>query len=370
VAANGKVKIGLIGVGNISPAYIKGTRAFDILDLVAVSDIDVERAKARAKEFDIPKAYTVDELLADPEVEIVVNLTVPQSHAEVNGKIINAGKSAYAEKPFGLSRAEGKPVLDAAAAKKLLVGCAPDTFLGGGIQTCRKLIDEGAIGVPVAAVAYMVGHGPESWHPNPTFYYARGGGPMFDMGPYYLTALINLLGPVKRVTASARASFPERTATSKDLYGLKIPVEIPTHVAGVMDFESGAIGNLIMSFDVWSHTLPRIEIYGSEGSLSVPDPNTFGGPVKIRKSSDKDWQDVTLTHGYTDNMRGIGVADMAYALRSGRANRASGALAYHVLDLMQSFHDASESGKHINIESTVAKPAALPVGLEHGKLDD
>jgi predicted dehydrogenase len=364
-----KVKVGLIGVGNISPAYIKGSRSFEILDLVAVADLDVERAKARAKEFDVPKAYSVDELLADPEIEIVVNLTVPQAHAEVSLKAVNAGKNVYAEKPFGLSRDEGKPVLDAAAAKGLLVGCAPDTFLGGGIQTCRKLIDEGAIGEPVAAVAYMAGHGPESWHPNPTFYYQRGGGPMFDMGPYYLTALINLLGGVKRVTASARASFQERTATSKELNGLKIAVEVPTHIAGVMDFQSGAIGTLIMSFDIWSHNLPRIEIYGSEGSLSVPDPNTFGGPVKIRKATDSDWQDVTLTHGYTDNMRGIGVADMAYALRSGRPNRASGKLAYHVLDLMQSFHDASETNQHIAVGSSVEKPAPLPVGLKPGTLD-
>lgn len=364
-----KVKIGIIGVGNISPAYIKGAGTFEILDLVALADLDVERAKARAKEFNVPKACSVDELLADPEIEIVINLTIPQAHAQVNLKAIQAGKHVYAEKPFGLSREEGKPVLDAAAAGKLLVGCAPDTFLGGGIQTCRKLIDDGAIGEPVAAVAYMAGHGPESWHPNPSFYYQRGGGPMFDMGPYYLTALINLIGPVKRVTASARASFSERTATSKDLYGTKIGVEVPTHIAGVMDFASGAVGNLIMSFDIWSHNLPRIEIYGSEGSLSVPDPNTFGGPVKIRKATENDWRDVPLTHGYTDNMRGIGVADMAYALRSGRPQRASGALAYHVLDLMQAFHDASDTDHHIAIQSTVAKPAPLPQGLKPGTLD-
>jgi predicted dehydrogenase len=364
-----KVKVGIIGVGNISPAYINGVRSFEILELVALADLDVERTKARAKEFNVPKAYSVDELLADPEIEIVVNLTIPQAHAQVNLKILQAGKNVYAEKPFGLNRAEGKPVLDAAAAGNLLVGCAPDTFMGGGLQTCRKLIDDGAIGEPVAAVAYMAGHGPESWHPNPTFFYQRGGGPMFDMGPYYLTALVNLIGPVKRVTASARASFAERTATSKEMNGAKLAVEIPTHIAGVLDFASGAVGNLIMSFDIWSHNLPRIEIYGSEGSLSVPDPNTFGGPVKIRKATDGDWKDVKLTHGYTENMRGIGVADMAYALSSGRPQRASGALAYHVLDLMQAFHDASDTGQHIAIQSTVAQPAPLPTGLKPGTLD-
>jgi predicted dehydrogenase len=364
-----KVKVGLIGVGNISPAYINGIRMFEILDLAAVADIDIERARARAQEFNIPRVLEVDELLADPEIEIVVNLTIPQAHAMVSTAAILAGKNVHAEKPFALSREEGAPVLEAAKAKKVLVGCAPDTFFGGGIQTCRKLIDDGEIGTPVSAVAYMAGHGPEGWHPNPSFYYQKGGGPMFDMGPYYLTALVNLLGPVRRVTGSARASFPERTATSKELNGMKIPVEVATHVVGVMDFESGAIGNVIMSFDTWAHHLPRIEIYGSEGSLSVPDPNTFGGPVSINRNDGKGWVDVPLTHGYTDNSRGIAVADMAYALRSGRPHRASGELAYHVVDLMESFHDASDKGLHINIESTCAKPAALPLGLKHGTLD-
>jgi predicted dehydrogenase len=365
-----KVNVGLIGVGNISPAYINGTRMFENIDLVACADLDMERAKARAAEFNIPRVLEVDELLADPNIDIVVNLTIPQAHAMVNMAAVLAGKNVYAEKPFGLNRDEGLPVLETAKGKKVLVGCAPDTFFGGGIQTCRKLIDDGAIGTPVSAVAYMAGHGPESWHPNPSFYYQPGGGPMFDMGPYYLTALINLLGPVRRVTGSARASFSERTATSKALYGQKISVEVATHVVGVMDFESGAIGNIIMSFDTWAHHLPRIEIYGSEGSLSVPDPNTFGGPVSINRNDGKGWVEVPLTHGYVENSRGIGVADMAYALRSGRPHRASGELAYHVLDLMQSFHEASDTGRHIEVKSTCAQPAPLPIGLKHGTLDE
>lgn len=363
-----KVKIGFIGGGNIFPQYIKWTRTFEILDVAAIADIDVPRAQARAAEYNIPKACTVDELLADPEIKIVVNLTVPQAHADVSMKILQAGKSVYEEKPFALSRAEGQPVVDLAKEKGLLVGCAPDTFMGGGIQTARKIIDDGGIGVPVSAVAFMAGHGPESWHPNPEFYYKRGGGPMFDMGPYYLTALINLLGPVERVTGSARISFPERIATSKEKNGLKITVDVPTHVVGVMDFASGAIGNIITSFDTWSHHLPLIEIFGSEGSMLVPDPNNFGGTVKVRRWDEKDWQDVPLTHS-DDVGRGIGVADMAYALQSGRPHRASGDLAFHVLDLMESFHDASTSGKHIDVQSTCAKPAALPVGLAKGTLD-
>ncbi len=363
-----KVNVGIIGCGNIFPQYVNGCRAFEILDVVAVADIDLNRAQARAKEFKIPKACTVAELLADPAIEIVVNLTVPQVHAAVSLDILRAGKHVHGEKPLALRREEGQEVLAIAKQKGLLVGCAPDTFLGGGIQTARKLLDDGAIGAPVSAVAFMCGHGPESWHPNPEFYYKQGGGPLFDMGPYYLTALINLLGSVKRVTASARISFPERVATSKEKNGLRIGVEIPTHVSGVLDFESGAVGTVIMSFDTWAHHLPLIEIYGAEGSMSVPDPNTFGGTVKTRRSDAKNWEDNPLTHSSTVG-RGIGVADMAYAIRTGRTHRASGELAYHVLDVMQSLHEASELGRHVMIESTCAKPTALPTGLAAGTLD-
>lgn len=363
-----KVKVGFIGVGNIFPQYIKWSRTFEILDVVAVADMDVSRAQARAKEYDIPHAYTVDEILADPEIQIIVNLTVPQAHGAVSLAILNAGKHVYSEKPLGLSREEAQKILALAAEKHLLVGCAPDTFLGGGIQTARKLIDDGLIGRPVAATAFMSGHGPESWHPNPEFYYKLGGGPMFDMGPYYLTALVNLLGPVKRVTASAQISFPERIATSKEKNGLKIAVEVPTHVAGIMDFASGAVGTIITSFDTWAHHLPLIEIYGSEGSLSVPDPNTFGGKVLLRRWDEKEWREIE--HSHSDEVgRGIGVADMAYAIQSGRMNRVSGQLAFHVVDLMQSFHEASAQGKHVDVGSTVKQPDALPVGLAQGTLD-
>lgn len=366
--AEQKIRVGIIGCGNIFPAYVKGSRAFKILEVVACADMLPERAQERATEFSIPKALTVDELLADPDVDIVVNLTVPVSHAEVSLKAIAAGKHIHSEKPLAITREDGKAIIDQAAAKGVRVGCAPDTFLGGGLQTCRKLIDDGVIGVPVAATAFMAGRGPESWHPNPDFFYKVGGGPLFDMGPYYLTALIHLLGPVKRVTGSARISFPERIATSKALNGHRIAVEIPTHVAGVLDFADGAVATLITSFDVWTHNLPRIEIYGSEGTLSVPDPNTFGGPVKVKLGGETEWREVALTHS-ADVARGIGVADMAYGFTYGRPHRASGELAYHVLDLMHSFGDASEQGRHIMVESTCAQPAPLPVGLPEGELD-
>jgi predicted dehydrogenase len=369
------VKVGIIGCGNISPAYFKGCRAFPILDVAACADIDMARAHARATEFGVPRACTVEELLADPEIQIVVNLTIPKAHTDVNLMALDAGKHVYVEKPLAVTRKDGARALAAARERGRLLGCAPDTFLGGGIQTCRKLIDDGVIGEPVAATAFMTCHGHESWHPDPEFYYQAGGGPMLDMGPYYLTALVNLIGPIRRVTGSTRVTFPERVITSQPKHGTHITVEVPTHVAGVMDFENGAVGTIITSFDVWAANLPRIEVYGSEGSLSVPDPNTFGGRVQVRGAADKEWRDVPLSH--SDSVgRGIGVADMAYALTYGRPHRASGALAFHVLDVMEAFEDGSQTGRHVELTSGTdpatgqsVRPAALPVGLETGTLD-
>jgi predicted dehydrogenase len=261
-------------------------------------------------------------------------------------------------------------LLGAARDKGLLIGCAPDTFLGGGLQTCRKLIDDGWIGEPIAATAFMMCRGHENWHPDPEFYYQAGGGPMFDMGPYYLTALIHLIGPVGRVTGSAQITFPERIITSQPKYGTKIKVDVPTHVAGVMDFANGAVGTIITSFDVWAARLPRIEIYGTEGSLAVPDPNGFGGPVLVRRAGASEWGGVPLTHRYTKQSRGIGVADMAYALRSGRPHRANGDLAYHVLDIMHAFSHASQEGRHVELTSACGRPEPLPLGLAEGTLDE
>ena len=363
------MKVGLIGCGTISGTYFKVAKRFPILEVVACADAIPERARARAEEFGVPRALEVEELLADPEIELVLNLTVPKAHGEVALRAVEAGKAVYNEKPLAVARAEAQRLLERAGARGVRVGGAPDTFLGGGIQTCRKLIDDGAIGQPVAAVAFMLNHGHESWHPDPGFYYQVGGGPMFDMGPYYLTALVSLIGPVRRATGSARISFPERTITSQPKAGTTIPVEVPTHVAGVLDFASGAVGTIITSFDVWAHALPRIEVYGSRGSLSVPDPNTFDGPVRLRRAGEKEWQEVELTHSYTENFRSLGLADMATALRSGRAHRASGELAYHVLDVMHAIHDASASGRHVDLASTCERPAPLPLGLEEGVID-
>lgn len=365
-----KIKVGIIGCGNISGIYFQAGRTFEILDIVACADLIPERAEAKATEFSIPKACSVEELLADPEIQIVVNLTTPEAHAEICLRALEAGKSVHVEKPLAITREDGRKILGLAKSKGLLVGSAPDTFLGGGLQTCRKLLDDGWIGEPVGATAFMMCHGHESWHPAPEFYYKIGGGPMFDMGPYYLTALVSLFGPVKRVTGATRITFPERTITSAPKYGTKITVDVPTYVVGIMDFASGAIGTIITTFDVWASQLPRIEVYGTEGSMSVPDPNGFGGPVLVRRKDSSEWREVPLTHGYANNSRGIGVADMAYSLLSGRKHRANGDMAYHVLDLMHGFHDASDSGKHYELQSTCERPEPLPLGLPENALDE
>jgi predicted dehydrogenase len=357
-----KTNVGIIGCGQISSIYMESPQLFDILNIVACADIDMDRARAQAQRYNIPHVYTVEELLVAPNIEIVVNLTIPVAHAKVSMDVINAGKSVYGEKPLAIDKVQGKALLETAYARQLRVGSAPDTFLGGGIQTCIKLINEGKIGTPVAATAFMLNHGPEVFHHNPDFYYQPGGGPMFDMGPYYLTALINLIGPIRRVSAVAHTAFPERAVLVGPLKGQIINVNTPTHIAGIMDFANGAVGTLITSFDVWSHTLPRIEIYGTEGTLSVPDPNTFGGPVLINMGRSREWQEIPLAYGYTSNSRGIGLADMAYAMRSSRMHRANGDMAYHVLDVMQSFLESSKQGKHIELTSTCERPAPLRTG--------
>jgi predicted dehydrogenase len=362
-------KIGIVGCGNISSVYLRVCPTFDILEVAACADVVEERAVAQAAKFNVPKACSVAELLEDPEIAIVVNLTVPGAHADIALRALRAGKSVYNEKPLALTRDEGQQILRLAADQGLRVGCAPDTFLGGGLQTCRKLIDDGWIGTPVAATAFMLGHGPENWHPDPDFFYQPGAGPLFDMGPYYLTTLIALLGPVRRVTGSARITFPERVIGSEPKRGTMIQVNTPTHVAGVLDFTAGPVATLVTSFDVWAAEVPRIEIYGTAGTLSLPDPNTFDGPVRVRRAGAEAWSTVPLTHGYTENSRGIGVADMAYGLQSGRAHRAGGELAYHVLDIMHALHDASRAGRHSELASQCARPAPLPLDLPPRTLD-
>ncbi|MBN1517975.1 Gfo/Idh/MocA family oxidoreductase [Candidatus Sumerlaeota bacterium] len=362
------MNVGIIGCGNISDAYLKAAAVFSGIRIAACSDINITAAESKAREYGI-SAAPVDVLLSDDTIDIILNLTTPQAHTEVNLKALQAGKHVHCEKPLAIDREDGRKVIDLAKEKGLMIGCAPDTFLGGGIQTCRKLIDDDKIGRIVAGTAFMMCHGHESWHPNPGFYYLKGGGPMFDMGPYYLTALVNLIGPIKSISAMSAMTFKERIATSKEQNGVVLPVEIPTHITGILEFHNGALVTLAMSFDVWRHSNHNIELHGEKGSLQVPDPNCFDGAVRIARPGDDDWQEVPLTHGYTDNMRVIGAADMASAIRNKRRNRCSGELAYHVLDVMQAFDESSIQGRRIVLEGTCEQPAALPTGLADGELD-
>ena len=362
--------IGVIGVGDISGAYLGALRTFPDVRVLACAARHLEHARRRAKEWGIPRACTPEELLADAGVQIVLDLTVPLAHAQVARAALEAGKHVYNEKPLATTRADGRALLELAAERGLRLGCAPDTFLGAGLQTCRQLLDEGAIGRPVAANACVMLHGHEHWHPNPAFYYQAGGGPMLDLGPYYLTALVALLGPVRRVAGMTRTSFPERVVTSQPLHGTRIPVDVPTHVAGLLELAVGPFATIVTSFDVWAKEVPLLEIHGSEGTLSLPDPNTFGGPVRLRRFDEPGFRHVPLSHGYAANMRGLGVADMAAAIQRGRPHRCSAQLAYHVLDIMQALHEASSSGELVTLQSACARPAALPAGAAEGLIAD
>ncbi|HLH48803.1 MAG TPA: Gfo/Idh/MocA family oxidoreductase [Roseiarcus sp.] len=363
-----RVGIGVIGCGYISAAYLKAARLFPILDVRALADLNHEAAEARAKEFGL-KAVSIEKLLSDPKIEVVVNLTIPKAHVAVGLQAIEAGKHVHCEKPLGITVAEAKKLIKAAKSRGLRIGCAPDTFLGGAHQTCRKLIDEGRIGAPVGGTAFFMCPGHERWHPNPDFYYEKGAGPMLDMGPYYVTALVDLLGPVARVAGVATALRKERVIASEPRRGEKIPVKTPTHIAGTLEFVSGAAVTIAMSFDVPKHAHKPLEIYGTKGSLIVPDPNHFDGEIEIAAAGE-DWTPVATEHAYADgNYRIIGAADMAHAIRGGRPHRANGDLAFHVLEVMEAFERSSRSGAFVAIESRPERPAPLPAGLRTGELD-
>ncbi len=364
-----KVRVGIIGCGNISQAYFNGAKLFEVLEVVSCADINPEVAWAKASENGCT-AQTVDELLANPDVDLVINLTIPAVHAEVSLAALQAGKHVHCEKPLAVHLDDAKKVLEVAAEKGLLVGCAPDTFLGAGLQTARKMVDDGWIGTVFSGSAYLMSRGPESWHPNPAFFYEVGGGPMFDMGPYYITALVHLLGPVKEICGVTTRGFEERIATCKEQFGKMLPVSVPTHSSGTLVFHSGAVVTVTISFDVYKHGHSPIELYGSEGSLKVPDPNTFDGPLEIWTPTTGEWRNQALSHPYRENSRSIGAADMAYAILSGgtRQHRSSGALAYHALEVMHAFEKSSTLKKHVTIESKPLQPAPLPLGLIKGRL--
>lgn len=353
--------IGVIGCGAISGIYLENLCKYDQTNVVFLADLDPARAKAKAEEHGVSKHGSVEDLLADPEVEIVLNLTIPAAHFAVSRACLEAGKHIYNEKPLAVERAEGQALLDLAESKGLRVGCAPDTVLGSGIQTCRELIDTGVLGDIVGLNGFMMGGGVESWHPNPPFYYQVGGGPLYDMGPYYLSAFIQLVGGVQTVTGMARVSFPVRHITSQPLAGTSVEVETPTHIVSVLGFQNGAIGQLTTSFDTMAGTdLRNIEVYGSEATLQVPDPNTFGGQPFIKKKGASDWEEVKLTRPYAENSRGLGLLDMALAIQEDRPHRASGHLAQHALDVMHAVHEAAAEGQTKTLTTGNVRPEPMP----------
>ena len=362
-----KVGIGIIGLGNISAAYLKASQDFPVLDIRAVADMNPAAAKARADEFGL-KAVDLDAIFTDPSIDIILNLTIPKAHVEVGLRAIEAGKHVYSEKPLGIVFAEGKKLVEAAKAKNLRVGSAPDTFLGGSHQTSRRLVDEGALGQLVGGTAYFMCPGHERWHPNPAFYYEAGGGPMLDMGPYYITDLVNLLGPVAKVSGFGTKLRDTRTITSKDRNGEIIPVHVPTHVSGTLVFHNGAVVQVTMSFDVAGHKHVPLEIYGTEASLIVPDPNHFGGQIQLLEKGGE-WTDIATDMPYAEgNYRSIGLADMAHAILEGRPHRCNGDLALHVLEVMEAFETSSTSGRVIDITTPAERPAQLGTSLVNGKL--
>lgn len=357
------LRVGVVGAGAISGQYLRyfdehGARAG--VRLVAVADLAPARAAEAVAGREGVRATTPEEVYAAEDVDAVLNLTVPAAHAPVALAAIAGGKHVYGEKPLAATVEEARRVLDAARAAGVRVGAAPDTVLGRGTQTARALVDAGRIGQPVAATAFFACPGHERWHPDPDFYYQPGGGPLFDMGPYYLTALVHLLGPVEAVTGGAVRSGSERAIGSGPRAGERFPVAVATHVTGVLRHRGGALSTVLMSFDTVRHELPRIEVHGTAGSVSVPDPNGFDGPVRVATRGSGEWVDVPLTHGYPAAGRGLGLADLARALRTDGGARASGEVALHVLEVMEGLLRAAGEDRVVTVESDCARPAPVP----------
>jgi predicted dehydrogenase len=345
----------MVGAGNISGQYVATLARLDTVALTRIADVDPANAAEAAATAGVP-ACTPAELYAADDVDLVLNLTIPLAHAEVALAAIAAGKHVYGEKPLAADTSAARSVLDAARDAGVLVGCAPDTVLGTGVQTARASLDAGEIGRPVAATAFMTTAGHERWHPAPEFYYQPGGGPLLDMGPYYLTALVTLLGPVRRVAGMSATPRDTRVVGSGPRAGQRFPVQVATHVTGVLEHAGGALTTLLMSFDVPAARLPRIEVYGTGGSLSVPDPNNFAGTVQIFRD---EWTDLPVRAGYPDAGRGYGIADLARSLVDGTPHRAGGELAYHVLDVMECLLRAADTGNAVTLGSTCERPAPV-----------
>lgn len=378
-------RIGLIGCGRISDIYIKTCQSRPELEITVCGSLNRTESEAKATLYGIPSVAEPEEILKNPDIDAILNLTVPAAHAEISRKALENGKHVYSEKPFVTSLSDGADILEMASEKGLLVGNAPDTFLGARVQTARRAIDEGLIGAPTGAMVFVGTHGTERHNPNPDFYYQKGGGPLLDLGPYYLTALVFLLGPITRVAGMSRRTFASRTIENGPRNGEAIPVEVDTHSQGMMEFASGAIASMTMSFDVWDSETPRMEIYGEDGTLCIPDPdpvhgtNVFGGELWIRRRETSrwthqprpigrdNWEVLEPRHGFAQDSRGLGLLDLAYAARDRRRPRASGELAHHVFEVMDGMERAAASGTYQRIHSTCDIPAPLPVDFPNSE---
>ena len=371
-------RIGLIGTGRISDIYIQNCSKFDELEIVSCGSLDAEESKKKAQVYGIPTVQSPVEILADPNVDCILNLTIPASHAAVTLQALEAGKHVYSEKPIATDILDCRRILNLARSKNLKVGNAPDTFFGGRWQTVRKLLDQQVIGKPTGVMAFAGTHGVERHHPNPDFYYQTGGGPLLDLGPYYLTAMVFLLGPILKVSGMARKTFEQRVIENGNRYGEKIDVEVDTHSLSMLEFQNGTIGSMTLSFDIWDSETPRFEIYGEDGTICIPDPdpvhgaNIFQGPVLYRTRSESrwefqprpkdrgDWLVAENTHGFNQDSRGVGLLDLYYAVRDDRTVRASAELAAHVSEVMHGILDASGQGGFVAINSTCDVPEILP----------
>ncbi len=372
--------IGILGCGVISRTYAADIRAFyRQLHLAACADVLPESARKLAEEFGIPKACSPEELLADPEIEIVINLTPPQFHVELNRKIIKAGKHLFSEKPFAQTAAEAEELAALAAEKGVKIGAAPDTFLASGLQSMRYYLDAGLIGKPFFATANMTTFGVDTWHPNPAPFYRKGSGPLYDMAPYYLSALVALLGPAESVGAFSAKPLETRHVYSGPLAGTEIPAEIPTTWSAILRMRSGVIVNLNVSFDIYRSGLPMFEIYGDGGTLAYPDPNFGGGTPKVYRK--EQYTDTVYQHSaeaearretfrelpelFTrpkDYSRGIGVLDLAAAVAGNGKNRANGEMIIHITEIIEGLMKSAESGAFVRMRTTCERPEPLKPG--------
>jgi predicted dehydrogenase len=355
-------RVGIVGLGFISGQYLRTLIGHRAVTVTAVADLDESRAAAAAAEVPDARALPVDALLAAPDVQTVLNLTIPAAHAEIALAAIGHGKHVYGEKPLAATFPQARSILEAADAAGLSVGCAPDTVLGSGVQTARAAIDDGLIGRPLSASAVMVTPGHERWHPNPDFYYRPGGGPLLDMGPYYLSALVQLLGPIRAVTGVASRLRDERVIGSGPRAGERIPVEVATNVSGVLEHASGVLSTVTTSFDGVRTTAAPIEVHGETGTLAVPDPNHFDGEVRVFELGGSEWRALSASAGYVGGGRGIGLIDQVVT----GAGRAGGSLALHVLEAMSALLESADSGRRRSLTTTVSRPPVVPLTLFAG----